>query len=436
MPMPRRLSALSLILSGAFLLGASALGSGRESAARPVVTPACNDLPDKSDLLSPHDFAQALITKLVAPSSSTLPQTPAWMGWDDKCVIFQTCPPTTDAAAKSLSAIGAPASHKPSTLRFEVPVQLRAPSGSHETAPTELSSVYYNCLAASSMKKIIHAENSDRAAPVELPAGSVIVKLIWDIKGTLTADHPKALYDSTLTPEDELNWIPPQDLQLSAPPGSPQDWTAYNYCPVSGCGGAAGQNTVSRNSLYVVDFPPKQVTVTNGFVDKICEDVDCTATLMGVNMMARTHTGGDWIWITLWWKGKDQNNHLPPPWNNYTFEAIDTDRTHPRTHSPSGMNILFNPYLEGLNPNGRVSNCRTCHSYAGLAQDPGNQQELRNTGIKLGAPDPNVIPADPAGFLKPLKAVPTDMVWSLSREPDPPAPAPAHPNPAGSARPR
>src|ERR1700679_3108511 len=97
----------------------------------------------------------------------------------------------------------------------------------------------------------------------------------------------------------------------------------------------------------------------------------CNIALMGIHFMIRLEEsdplrvkgGPPWVFITLWWTGRDNGTNLPSPWKYYQINVTQGFRN---DSSPGSVtsNICFNPYLEGKKPFGAVSNCVNCHYFA------------------------------------------------------------------------
>src|SRR5206468_8742518 len=67
----------------------------------------------------------------------------------------------------------------------------------------------------------------------------------------------------------------------------------------------------------------------------------CVVALVGLQMMVRARTGADWIWISMWWTGKDSHKLKNAPWKYYTIDVTDQPRSALRRDKKP--NIIFNP---------------------------------------------------------------------------------------------
>ncbi|WP_263382581.1 hypothetical protein [Granulicella arctica] len=369
---------------------------------------------------------------------------PAWETWQTKAdVKIDALAPSTSrgetrAAAFAVSPKPADAAHLFSSLR--------EPMQRHGDAMTtngpQLAQVLYNQVAATYIKKNFKTYVNGKIPSLQLPAGSIIAKAVW-AKIDLSAAAP-AIYSSNFTSLTET--IQSDATSVSNPYlASPHpEWTSLTFDkhPGTPCGLTASVpqagTSVSDQCLHTYTLDPKTTSqalatlaASHDVLTRGCQK--CLVALVGVNMMIRPRDKQDWIWITLWWNGRDNGPEhstasvLSAPWKYYEMNVTNSVRQQANGSSP---NIIFNPSLEGMEMNGRVANCRTCHNYAASSKASRSASMSGcGAGSTLGsAPVPSPVGSQAAQqqalSKRYLDAVlTTDSVWSLAGVPlDPTVP--------------
>jgi hypothetical protein len=249
-------------------------------------------------------------------------------------------------------------------------------------------------------------------------------------------------------PADE-GWQPqdPESLCAAAPsecmaydPENPRGWTWHplnsSLQGDTGCKPAENQ-PIPMGCLHFHTFEmsnaieAKNAEIAQGdaqtrkAVDSYCQPTDqCVAVLMGIHLMVRRPDAdmlgnaneSPWIFMTFWWTGEDNRSGLPAPWKYFQMNVTKTARI---DDARVGMkNICYNPYLEGTNSNGAVSNCVSCHRFAAYNHAHPDLPTL-STGVDAchggkPIPEPSCKNAE-ADYWDGL--VSTERVWSLASPP-------------------
>ena len=136
-----------------------------------------------------------------------------------------------------------------------------------------------------------------------------------------------------------------------------------------------------------------------------------------------TKETADWTWTTFWWHSRFHDptfgSCCPGPkkltgnqWRHFLMNTT-LSRVTPLETPPqlAGPKVCFNPYLEEVQPNGRVSNCMQCHRRAvyGPKGKVKEGQALGGTWRDGTTPASGVRP-DPHYFDDSLR---TDYIWSI-----------------------
>ena len=455
------------LVLGAFLILFPGGTSGRARVAGAAVT-RCDDisgvplaaLPTQSQL---NVYALGVVTQLTAGTEA------CWLGndWQTKAGLGLEPSSQTASPARSLDAALEKQSLRRLLSELRPPAQVVARKLSRhknfgdDVPDPRLTSIDYNSLAASAILKL--KWNASRGQGITtLPPGSVIVKTIWeraDLSRSRCINLPASQFAAAvITPgtgasgqRAEQQGQPGVTDHLKTPftsmlnpgwrwVGVSEDGTSQTCKPGSSALPVQRVSTV-YNTILQKDPYDLGYTGAGDLKGAGCQG-RCLLALLGVNLMVKAREGPDWIWIALWWTGvyhekyneMDQNS----PWRYYEIGITETERDPSAENSTVSLNpnILFNPFLEGTQPNGTVANCKTCHQYA--AVDPKNRSaSLRpcGTGPTLGGPplpaldaagraqqgagagcggfyDTGSDPKDPHNYLN--RYLSTDSLWSLA----------------------
>ncbi|MGO9269064.1 MAG: hypothetical protein ACLQOO_02190 [Terriglobia bacterium] len=139
------------------------------------------------------------------------------------------------------------------------------------------------------------------------------------------------------------------------------------------CVPPSSENVVPVSCFYYVAVTPENVEQIHGNTDLPIDQIQnvkvgAFAILLGMHVITREIP--DWVWATFWWSDKPKWGpyargrpaYIRGVWQNYLMDTT-LDQITPREHDGTA-NICFNPYLEGFDPAGRVSNCMQCHRRA------------------------------------------------------------------------
>jgi hypothetical protein len=124
-----------------------------------------------------------------------------------------------------------------------------------------------------------------------------------------------------------------------------------------------------------------------------------------------------WLFITLWWDGRDNRHISELPWKYYQMTVTQQTRDESDGITHDRRNYLFNPYLEGPKSNGAVANCMTCHQFARVMPDQKSGSLLGlGAGECLGESTPGKIGncGLKANEYEEKCGVDSDFVWSLA----------------------
>ncbi len=378
------------------------------------------------------DFGWTLIGKLAGHGDSTDPDfvAPDWEHDATKCdvhLVFSTC--VRASKRKADPQPGIEADHLVASLNQAVQSgQLNPATTSRKSVQPQVASVLYNRIAADALQQRL-ASFPTSGAVQQLPAGSMIVKPIWAL---VSRDQDQTLFVTKTTPASERIWKAAnthfpypvaEDKRFFEPIALSTARADRKPCDISPTG-LPSVITGQCVHLYRHIVRPTSNEESSDFMFR-CQP-SCTTVLVGLQLMVRTETAKDWVWIGMWYTGRD-NGRLPAPWKYYTIDVTNTPRGALVAGKP---NIVFNPYLEGVtaNGNGAMANCQNCHSYAahdtsahtmmlqGLDAQHGDRIITRAT---IGPKDfPPFDPQHPGDYLD--HAVQTDFIWSLAGKELPP----------------
>ena len=129
---------------------------------------------------------------------------------------------------------------------------------------------------------------------------------------------------------------------------------------------------------------------------------------------------GHWIWATFWWtpaiqpKTIREKYKLSGKWSHFQMNLTSSLRT-TDPKAADAPNFCFNPYLEGGEQQGIVSNCRNCHQFAGIQNQKGPDDPAGNALV--GNP-PLTLPYWPLNLAAPTpqpaqNVIGTRMIWSI-----------------------
>jgi hypothetical protein len=319
--------------------------------------------------------------------------TPAWenQGWENKCNLGLApgnglCgPPTPSGATTPCSAFP-----KPSKLLMEAPVQQLSGPGL-----SAMSSVWYSAAAAAfirthclntpdGLRKLAALEEGTGASNPsnQFPTDAVIVKLIWALPDD---GNPVGTWSTNMmtrgNPNDEINLGFPNSLNNSWPHVIVNtDLTvrcaSRNYDSDKDPGYSSKTDAVPINCFYHRKITCQQMPDGVGEVlgwRKPCASGQTSLDVILVGFHVITAELKDWVWSTFWWTNHPDSDPLQAdrpenlrqrgPWGFYSMNTT-MSLTTPADIVDHGPKICFNPYLEGPQSNGPVSNCMFCHQMA------------------------------------------------------------------------
>lgn len=321
---------------------------------------------------------------------------PAWddSDWEGKCTLGLA---PGVAACGVLGKIPKDSCSPPAQTKrlvLDAPLQQFGGAGS----PLALSSVRYspsaaafirsNCLNTSDgLTELAARELGSGAANPDnqFPRDAKVVKLIWgmpDSNGQISA------WDSSMVHRGD----PADQIFLRAPNAAHTLWTkevtvnidetlpcsSRNYKYVGSEGYDAKTDAVPINCFYHQKVNCDQIQLGVGeFLGGAMHPCEAgqpknpEVVLLGVHII--TAELSDWVWSTFWWTAHPDTDPLHTdqpaeitnsgPWSFYSMDST-MSVTMPADPIDNGPKIVFNPYLEGPNANGPVSNCMFCHQMA------------------------------------------------------------------------
>jgi len=325
---------------------------------------------------------------------------------------------------------------------FAIAAQSDVHGGSPLNSKRQFASVLFNPKAKDSLVTAIPDLRGGKQPKFQ--AGSVIAKAIWTLTpmGDSGNKSLRSQAISRIRWQDQETWSGPEILPDPRSDSGGQFWDLYGIDltskPIVDCE-PKNQILNPNNCLhaFLLDMPdPTQrqdasVAGTND-ATKTAVKNDCPGTgqclvsLVAIHFMVkleptdslRKSGDSDWLFMTFWWTGKDNGSGLPAPWKYFQMNVTQSVRE----DIADGLvkNICFSPYLEGLESNGAVSNCASCHQYAAYDPHQPNSPDISDpTGDCMGKKPMKQSPADIAKCKDVESAyrsggrIPTDRVWSL-----------------------
>lgn len=299
------------------------------------------------------------------------------LGWSSKADLNlkpgddSSCPVLEAQATTPTNSMQKPQGR--TAARFEIPPQLKSsgntgPSlaGTNPDCDGVLQSVRYNGVASAYVLnwKLNEIQNMDQMVgkqSIDFPDGSIIYKALWEKVGQSAGQNPVWDPGNTLS-------TGPINSGLGSPSAGNSTWpTAITIAPEGDCD--------SGNYWVQGDFGATQDKPKVARVPISCFwHSDSNYVLVGVNIAHKSNKV--WYWYTFAWTNFNTPpqpgsaavqvlNRLynfktwaPSGWSHYLMNTTNG------ASDPIGTPVVFNPYLEGINANGVISNCIRCHQYA------------------------------------------------------------------------
>jgi hypothetical protein len=404
--------------------------------------------PDSHDQAALDKFGVDLVNALAGhgdPNNSNAPyDPPKWEHWANKCdvgLLSKDICPAPDTLF-DIDFKKGDRENRRLPLSFFRPVQREldtAPKSHKEGEQPQLASVLYNGIAADFIKNQMKIAPGSVSIP-KLPAGSVITKAIWAL---VSKNIDQTLYVTDFTPETERietgdSFINPPTKGGDNPHFSAValDLSSAQKCEKSYS--ASTPMTITSGDCIHLYKEVKNIPITNQYPADFQHNCnpECVVALVGLQFMVRTRKDDNWIWISVWWTGRDNGKLKNAPWKYYTVDVTNTARSIRTGKDGNQMNIIFNPYLEGVTPpNGANSNCVNCHSYAAFDATTGFSKSSMGVDPAHGGPplptiaSPQDIP--PLSLPTPSspiqagdyldQSVQTDFLWSIADKTQPPS---------------
>jgi hypothetical protein len=308
------------------------------------------------------------------------------------------------------------------------------------TEPAQLASVVFNEKARKSLQSTVDAWNQGDLSKVKMDSGSILAKAIWNrvpmsndgvsLPGAQVLIYPHnsspagGAGGGTLQPELTLNDFQQVKLDERAPSDSsacanPVDAISplcFHAYPLK------ADSKLIQQAVFGID-------ATSKVLFSFCDSSPCYFVLDGIHLMVRLDPSDPlyrddtpWLFITFWWTGQDNKVLGDAPWKYYQMNVTQLGRNDNAGVPESLRNICFNPYLEGPNPNGAVSNCVSCHRFAEVVPDKkavslvsvGSGECLGTRPIGFAGTDSSGARCITEKAYKKL-GVRSDLVWSVAR---------------------
>ena len=258
------------------------------------------------------------------------------------------------------------------------------------------------------LDKAAHLPSNSSGSPSSLPTfqnGAMIAVPAWITLDKNSASSVSVNLVDHVIPANAI--LPTQQIDISNP--SCKEVPSSSPIPI-GCFYSV-KLTPGNLSFYQVNFP------------RLAAGQTLILVAFHVIKMQRGH----WRWSTFWWQRQPNQItrghypcisadgsvclNLPSPWNNYVMDTAASP-------SPSNTVIepIFNPYLEGIFPNGNHTNCIVCHSFAAFPNPSG-----ASTNLSFGGQHGITSAALQTSLNTYLTGkTSTNMLWSLEGEIDKP----------------
>jgi hypothetical protein len=377
---------------------------------------------DRQDTAAIRKHAWAIFAEITKSSSATDPAgTPLWDTWVDEDELFSGGTPPSPNHLRSiqlpLEMINAiRSSTKNDALALKQALALFQPNRRvgtetkyNDSAAAHIREEGLTGLAtfqtrAATFNNLRAPVNERSIAP--FPGSSIIVKATW----------------RTVGPDDIQSipaWDPPDPGRPGCASGCKRTVKVKLAPPGQPCIRPANENEPYWSSCFYTVPDPYE----SGYL----------LLLFGLHVI--TKETAEWTWSTFWWQpDPDQGKFAyerPAPtvlrgfWRNYVMDSTLSMQTPPETQPITRKNpippqrcrpqpsttakICFNPFIEGMDGDGTISNCMTCHI---LATYPALQPDVR------GIVQRGYMSSDDPCFGGSAAVMKVDYVWKLSPIPN------------------
>jgi hypothetical protein len=241
---------------------------------------------------------------------------------------------------------------------------------------------------------------------------SVVVKTLWRV---VSDDSPAILSVLDLPPANPT--VEQRKHLQPIPPGVPNtdQWQCVGVLTKPGAddgyAGKCGEVVTIDDFFHIpLDQTSLNLMTSEVFHSKQRHGTHAYAILIGMHITTKEIP--NWTWATFWWGDRSEHKiyscDRPPAlriqrrWRRYAMDvAYDMNRPQP---APGVPKICFNPFLEGVIPDGTVSNCMTCHRRAARGIVGSDSLSVFRGIIQKGSP---------VAFPNPNIAR-TDFLWSVA----------------------
>jgi hypothetical protein len=322
--------------------------------------------------------------------------------WENKCTLGL-------APGNPLCGSSAPAKPDDCPLPIATPrVTLEPPIQLGGKQFTSMASVRYNLSAArfirerclqtvSGLQRLAELEKDPSTSNLssQFPGDAVIIKLIWAMPD---ANNPIGAWDNSLAqPGGNPNGIGQPNIA-----GTPWRRVYVNMDTAAPCNSRQYKtdkdtnynrdtDAVPINCFYHRRFNCSEISGGSGVVPgnrTPCAPGQTTIDVVLTGVHIITAELKNWVWTTYWWTNRPDDDtqfgadrpELFKHRGQWSFYSMNTALSVDTPTDPGDglARICFNPYLEGPEANGTVSNCLYCHQMAVYRSSgkPGTTEEF------------------------------------------------------------